>query len=250
MSTSSGPFQKSGLTNCWTQPGVRPRTSNDEERWICQFSKSGPPNYLMKVCFGHNRSLCWLTERPPRVWWSSDQNWKRVLECRGWVTEGAFALPGLGSAWRSWGHKKNQWNPSGASRPFAYWEDLAKWPNDVPWEYDTQAWSPISRIADQVVVDFPDYDPLATPQPPRRTRHARMKQLSMYKRRIFAHWDDEAWAIPPPLLQILHVIQKCPGAIWGPQEFPDVWGRRGDPFQIRRYIGSGVTRGASRPRKE
>ena len=150
------------------------------ERWICKFSQKGPPTCTAKVNFDDHRELCWHTMAPPRHWWDEDEDWSHVLRTRGWIWDGWLTIPGTEDRRRG-----------GASRPRAaqFWRDLAKWPSDFHWEADVEDWSPISRMAEQIVVDFPSYDPMRWPS--KRIRNVRKKQVAMYKRRVFVYDDDD-----------------------------------------------------------
>ena len=53
-----------------------------------------------------------------------------------------------------------------------------------------QAWSPISRIAEVIVVDYPLYNPLGR-ETTGRMKQTRKKQLAIYKRRIFVSSDSD-----------------------------------------------------------
>ena len=44
-------------------------------------------------------------------------------------------------------------------------------------------------MAEQIVVDFPSYDPMRWPS--KRIRNVRKKQVAMYKRRVFVYDDDD-----------------------------------------------------------
>ena len=63
------------------------------------------------------------------------------------------------------------------------------WPNSFAWSHEVEAWSPISRIAEQVVVDYADFNPLD--RKTNRLRKARNKQQAMYKRQIFVDDGDQ-----------------------------------------------------------
>ena len=168
----------------WTQPGVRPtdRPGQAGERWICRFLKKGGPEYLAKVNFSEERSLCWLTEAPPNKWKNWDNDWWTILESRGWVWHGELCIPEVRNPGGS---------GRGALRPLAQkWVDVANWPDGFAWEEDVQAWSPISRMAELIVVDFPSYDPLSR-QTTDRMKQTRKKQLAIYKRRIFVETENE-----------------------------------------------------------
>ena len=180
----AGGIRLSTWEQSWTQAGVRPsdRPGQDRERWICKFCKKGGPTYTKKVDFSAERSLCWLTEAPPRNWWSHDNDWWTILESRGWVWRGELKIPFKREPARRAG---------GALRPPSqYWLDVANWPDGFAWEDDVQAWSPISRIAELIVVDYPSYDPLS-PLTTERMKATRKKQLAIYKRRIFVPTDTD-----------------------------------------------------------
>ena len=181
--TNAGPggVRASSWNESWVQEGVRPDPSNSQhkERWICKFANKGGPLYQIRVDFFPRRALCWLTRAPPRNWWADDYAWRHVLQARGWIKHERFCLPGYAEA-----------ASRGASRPprgGKYWKLLADSPNDFDWEEQVERWSPISRIAEQIVVDYPQYNPLDWPS--KRQRHSRSKHLQHYKRRIFI--DDE-----------------------------------------------------------
>ena len=80
-----------------------------------------------------------------------------------------------------------------SSKIYRFWKDLADWPDSYAWDWDKNAYSPLTRLAEQVVVDYREYDPLG----PRaeRERGARKKQLAMYKRRIFVEGAQEVGSI-------------------------------------------------------
>ena len=170
----------------WTQPGVRPdkdRKGQDKDRWICKFRKKGPPDYVVKVDFSKERSLCWLTQAPPRHWCTWDHHWWGILQARGWIWNDQLWIPAVATEPFA--------RAGGAHRPPAqYWIDLATRPDGFAWEDDVQAWSPISRIAEVIVVDYDFYDPLSR-ETTGRMKQTRKKQLAFYKRRIFAHPDSD-----------------------------------------------------------
>ena len=187
-----GGIRKSTWKEPWTQPGVRPRarSEKDKPRWIARFCKKGGPDYVAQVDFSKERSLCWLTQSPPRHWCTWDNQWWKVLQARGWIWGDQLWIPAMPTEpiARSRGAHRP---PGGAPRQAAqYWVDLATRPDEPAWEDDVQAWSPISRIAEVIVVDYPWYNPLAR-ETTGRMKQTRKKQLAIYKRRIFATSDSD-----------------------------------------------------------
>ena len=60
-------FRRADWRHSWVQEGVRPRPGQ-EDRWLCDFSKSGGPNYICKVSLPEqgDEDLRWKTQRPPK----------------------------------------------------------------------------------------------------------------------------------------------------------------------------------------
>jgi hypothetical protein len=60
-------FRRADWQNSWVQEGVRPR-AGQEDRWLCDFSRSGGPNYICKVSLPErgDEDLRWKTQRPPK----------------------------------------------------------------------------------------------------------------------------------------------------------------------------------------
>ena len=208
----------------WTQAGVRPtaRENQDKERWIAKFKKEGAPGWLVKVDFTPRRELCWLTQGPPTKWWSDDYHWQKVLEARGWIWNGQLWTPEV---------RLFCGRESGAPRPLArYWADVAKYPDVCAWEQDVHAFSPITRLAELIVVDFDDYNPV-DPKTTERMKNCRKKQLAIYKRRIFVQREDDvaraffdpSRKCPPPIASSKAVSSEVP-----PEPF--AWTRLAVPF--------------------
>ena len=169
----------------WTQAGVRPtdRPGQQNERWICKFKKKGAADYVAKVDFKADRRLFWLTQAPPTKWWNYDRDWWRILESRGWVWNNRLAIPDGNDRARPGG---------GALRPSATLVvNGARWPDGYAWEDDVQAWSPITRMAELIVIDMECYDPLSH-LTTERQKNTRKKQLALYKRRVFVYNEDDA----------------------------------------------------------
>ena len=181
-----GQRQKEVWDEVFCQPGVRPVGVWDSQRYICKFVKYGPPIYTRVIDFSDNVALCWITEPPPSDVWDQSPAWLRVLQARDWVDPNTGEWLGIPSKLFYTRRRYSPLEESGTSRPRVAreWYEMAKAPNSFAWEKNIQAWSPISRIAEQVVIDYPEYNPLATQS--ERSKHVRRKMLAMYKRRIFA----------------------------------------------------------------
>jgi hypothetical protein len=60
-------FRRADWQNSWVQEGVRPR-AGQEDRWLCDFSRSGGPSYICKVSLPERgkEDLRWKTQHPPK----------------------------------------------------------------------------------------------------------------------------------------------------------------------------------------
>ena len=156
------------------------RTLPGKERYIMGFCKKGT-DWGPKVDFDAH-DFVWKTLAPPDNWWDWDHTMQQMLRSRNWVNE-------HGTEW--WGPQKGKTEGKKGKGD----GKLKGRPSRRPSEYDLLrqepsshldmcgAWSPISRLASELVVDETNL-PWDAEQTARfwTTRRA---QLSLYKRRIF-----------------------------------------------------------------
>ena len=196
--------RKSQWKQSWVQAGVRPRFSDDRPRWICTKAPGVGIKWHRQVCFDDDRSLEWWTASPPRVWWSQDPTWRNLLWQRWWLNwNDEFQLPGFdlearreqqkklrkrayhGGASRPSEGKGGASSPSGVTDPYRFWWDLLERPDEFRWTA-AEGWSEITKLAEQLVVDWADFSPLGNYSYTDRMKRNRRDQVSMYKKRNFA----------------------------------------------------------------
>ena len=177
---------------------MRP-TSKQRQRWLCQFQSKGV-EWLRQLAFSPEERLAWKTHRRPKYWWDTDHHWRTVLERRGWVYRDRWFGPAK---------KKQTQNNNGRSYSGDWddprsrspehrlgedrrntWDVLRDYPHVWNWDYQRRSWLPISALAEQIVVDCPDYNPCENHT--ECERNTRKKQLLQYKFRVFADDDVQA----------------------------------------------------------
>ena len=127
--------------------------------------------------------MMWKTEEPPQCYWDQAPDvWTRLLQQRGWLDDwGWLQIP----TWLT----KPRHNVSG--------RELQMEPDAHPWDPNSGTYSPISRLAEHVVVWHPDDWFLVQGHKTRSARDMR-DHLSRYKRRCFSKpWEaDASWYQP------------------------------------------------------
>ncbi len=167
------------------QEGVRPFLKSHFSRWLCGWDERGRADWLKIMHLKQDEeSFAWKTMRPPLRRWQNDDVWKEMLELRGWVDGNEFVgprdlfdtskgTPGKGSRWREL-------------------EQLAKHPDEhEPVQGSPGEFSPITRLAEQLVTDPVDF-PWSDTGHPAKVWGTRRKFMLGYKRRHFVDQWDEA----------------------------------------------------------
>ena len=159
--------------------GVRITTKihHHTDRLIKAFlGKKGHPDEGVVVEFGDDEdtSLVWRTQRPPIHYWQGDDMWNELLMRKGWLRRyGWLELPSSLTA------------PPGNGD----WRTLEAFPDETPWNRVTKQYSPISRVADHLVIcswlDAGHENTLT-----KRMKGEYRLNLTMYKRRTFT---DDMW---------------------------------------------------------
>ena len=153
--------------------GVRITTKihHHTERFIRAFlGNKGHPDHGVAVEFGDDEDtrLVWRTEMPPMHYWQGDHMWMNLLERKGWLRrDGWLELP------------VSLTGPPGN----ADWRALEAFPDERPWNRVSKEYSPISRIADHLVIcGLWDADRVSLTQ---RQKTEYRLNLTIYKRRTF-----------------------------------------------------------------
>ena len=153
--------------------GVRITTKihDHTERFIRAFlGNKGHPDGGVPVEFGDDEDtrLVWRTEMPPMHYWQGDHMWMNLLERKGWLRrDGWLELP------------VSLTGPPGN----ADWRALEAFPDERPWNRVSKEYSPISRIADHLVIcGLWDADRVSLTQ---RQKTEYRLNLTIYKRRTF-----------------------------------------------------------------
>ena len=172
-------------------PGVCPKES-DKERWLACWPDmdKGSAEYLEKITF-YQRENIWLTQRPPDRWWSTDNDWARLLWNRWWVgSDGDWIGPEWAAKNKGTGKGKNkdkehQQSPAPANK----WELLRRNPDEYEWDTANWCYQPITRLAEQLVTDWDNWK--WNGHHSQREWNTRKKSIAMYKRRMFPESDEE-----------------------------------------------------------
>ena len=117
----------------------------------------------------------WETEEPPACYWdNAPEMWTSLLQRRGWLDD--------------WGYLKI---PTWLTKPRhnVTWRELEMEPDAHPWDSNTGCYSPISRLAEHVVIWHPD-DLFAVRGHDTRSARDMRDHLMRYKRRCFSNaWE-------------------------------------------------------------
>ena len=180
--TNAGPggLRKSVWSEKHQIEGVRITTEigGHRDRFVRAFlNRKGWSDEGVKVVFGDDRDtrLTWKTLAPPTRYWQGDETWEELLFNRGWLTD---------SGWLK--------VPDSLTVPRGndYWRRLQADPDGWDWNPVNKSWSPITRIAEQVVCTT-----MSDGRQPFLTRRARTEHrlnLTMYKRRMFVTDAEQA----------------------------------------------------------
>ena len=172
-----GGWRPANWDDYWNEPGVRieTRNGNHKNRFVCDFKpmKAGT-DWGIPVSFEQrNSNSLWKTEQPPKVYWEGGDVWQNILNQRGWLDDyGWLRLP-------DWLTKP---------RHNHVWRELEMEPDAHPWDEETQHYSPISRIAEHVVVWHVD-DLHTVKGHDTRSGRVMREHLCRYKRRFLV----DAW---------------------------------------------------------
>ena len=158
------------------------RNIDHKDRLIRAFvAKKGHGDYGVKVDFSDDEDdkLVWKTIAPPEHYWDGDENWERLLLRKGWLRrDGYLELPRSLTA--PLGHED--------------WRTLEAYPDVKPWNKVSKTYSPISRLADFLVICHEeDADMLMT----QRQKTEYRLNLNMYKRRTFTKdmWEAAQYVV-------------------------------------------------------
>ena len=174
------------------QPGVRPMNKDQWDRWLACWppENKGGAEYLEKIVFDSRKNV-WITQSPPDRWWSTDADWQRLLWNRWWIgNDGEWLGPqsaadakGAGKSSRAL--RLQQQSPAPANK----WELLCKHPDEYEWDAGNYRYMPITRLAEQVVVDWDTWH--WNSKHSNREWNSRKKAIAFYKRREFPISDAE-----------------------------------------------------------
>ena len=144
-------------------------------RNVCAFLKKGT-DWGIAVLFGdHLTEMMWKTEEPPACYWDNPpEMWTSLLQQRGWLDE--------------WGYLKL---PRDLTKPRhnLSWRELEMEPDAHPWDSNAGCYSPISRLAEHVVIWHPD-DLFSVGGHDTRSARDMRDHLMRYKRRCFSNeWE-------------------------------------------------------------
>lgn len=142
---------------------------------MCAFLNKGT-DWGIPVQFGDDLTkMMWKTEEPPACYWDCAPDvWTRLLQQRGWLDEWGWLKI------RTWLTKP---------RHNYFWRELQMELDAHPWDPNSGTYSPITRLAEQVVVWHPDDLFLVQGHDTRSARDMR-DRLSRYKRRCFSKpWE-------------------------------------------------------------
>ena len=187
-------FRGERWTDTCIQEGVRPFKPDHRHRWLACWpsDEKGGAEWLEQICFD-SRDNVWITQLPPDRWWSTDSSWRRLLWNRWWIDDN---LEWVGPTWaaehKGAGKEKNKKKGETKSQspaPDNKWALLVKRPDEYEWDYTLHKWAPITRLAEQVVVDWDNWkwDGNHT----NREWNTRKKNIACYKRRVFQETPEE-----------------------------------------------------------
>ena len=124
----------------------------------------------------------WKTENPPTTWYSDDYDWQTLLWNRYWVDRsGNWIGPEWAAENKGKGRDKGSWwTPSAAANK---WAELLADPDGYAWNAQTKSYEPITRCAEQLVVDWNHFD--WNGRHSQRIWSVRNKAIALYKKRSF-----------------------------------------------------------------
>ena len=169
----------------YLQPGVAPRPGKDHERdrWLAYWPEDGKggAQWLHKMEFDIPYNI-WKTENPPTTWYSDDYDWQTLLWNRYWVDRsGNWIGPEWAAENKGKGRDKGSWwTPSAAANK---WAELLADPDGYAWNAQTKSYEPITRCAEQLVVDGNHFD--WNGRHSQRIWSVRNKAIALYKKRSF-----------------------------------------------------------------
>ena len=172
-----GGLRPSQWDDYWCMEGVRvdKKDSKHKTRNVCAFQEKGT-DWGIPVQFGDDlKRMWWKTAEPPDCYWDkAPEMWTELLHQRGWLDD--------------WGWLKI---PTYLTRPrhnFS-WRELEMEPDAHPWDAQSGTYSPISRLAEHLVIWHPDDFFIVKGHDTRTARDTR-DHLSRYKRRCFSKpWE-------------------------------------------------------------
>ena len=174
------------------QPGVRPKKAGDRARWLAYWPTpdTGGAVWLEQITFD-SRANTWVTQSPPDRWWSTDNDWQRLLWNRWWISYDGWEGPQ--SSAESKGGKGKGKGKGGKSKqspsPVNKWKNLCERPDEYEWDDARNRYMPITRLAEQLVVDWDNWD--WNGKHSSREWNTRKKHIAMYKRRQFQEHPEE-----------------------------------------------------------
>ena len=184
----------------YIQAGVAPQKPGDKDRWLACWpaNEKGGAEWLEKITFYTRRNV-WITQCPPDRWWSTDNDWRRLLWNRWWINrEGGWVGPEWAAGQKGKGKGKNknedeQQSPSPVHKqspsPVNKWERLVADPDKYEWDKANNCYMPFTILAEQLVVDWDNWD--WNGKHTAREWNTRKKNIAMYKRRVFQESEEE-----------------------------------------------------------
>ena len=172
-----GGLRPSQWDDYWCMEGVRvdKKDSKHKTRNVCAFQEKGT-DWGIPVQFGDDlKRMWWKTAEPPDCYWDkAPEMWTELLHQRGWLDD--------------WGWLKI---PTYLTRPRhnLSWRELEMEPDAHPWDAQSGTYSPISRLAEHLVIWHPDDFFIVKGHDTRTARDMR-DHLTRYKRRCFSKpWE-------------------------------------------------------------
>ena len=184
----------------YIQAGVAPQKPGDKDRWLACWpaNEKGGAEWLEKITFYTRRNI-WITQCPPDRWWSTDNDWGRLLWNRWWIgRDGDWVGPEWAAEHKGKGKGKNknqdeQQSPSPVHKqspsPVNKWERLVADPDKYEWDKANNCYMPFTILAEQLVVDWDNWD--WNGKHTAREWNTRKKNIAMYKRRVFQESEEE-----------------------------------------------------------
>lgn len=197
--------RESSWGNGWVGEGFR--CARRGRRYLGAWQEKGGARWLTDALNLDDDRLVWRTERPPSAW--DDVRWGWRLWNRGWFDQYnqwvGPRLPRSGTGWGSgWSHETEPSTEAGEPSPSPAggwrtgpkaWQGTMQQLRDYPDGYRQLrggVYSPITRLAEELVTDPEWLDQVGLPDADSRVGRHRRASISAYVRRYFVD-DGEAF---------------------------------------------------------